>query len=92
MRNTEVATMQPKEQKTVKLYTYEEVEDIFKRKFEQKIQGFGITAIGLLSVLILKDGTFACFAVPFGLWAMITKKNLLMRRLNNEIYRFIKRH
>lgn len=77
MRNTEVATMQPKEQGTVKLYTYEEVREIFKRKIEQKICGAGIALIGLLSVLVLKDGTFACFAVPFGLWAMVSKKNLL---------------
>ena len=54
-----------------------EVTDIFKRKLEQKICGFGLVVIGLLSTAILKDGTFACLAVPFGLWAMTTKKNLL---------------
>ena len=77
MRNTEVAIRQHKEQETVKLYTLEEVTDIFKRKLEQKICGFGLVVIGLLSTAILKDGTFACFAVPFGLLAMISKKNLL---------------
>lgn len=87
MKNTQVATMQPKEE-TIRLYTYEDAISIYKRKqvkriaqklysLEQKIYGFGITVIGLLSVLILKDGTFACFAIPFGLWAMATKKNLL---------------
>ena len=87
MRNTEVATMQPKEE-TIRLYTYEDAISIYKRKqtervyrklhsLEQKICGFGITLIGLLSLAVLKDGTFACFSVPFGLWAMISKKNLL---------------
>ena len=76
MKNTQVATMQP-EEKTVKLYTLEEVREIFKRRLEQKVCGLGITLIGLLSMAVLNDGTFACFAVPFGLWAMVSKKNLL---------------
>ena len=77
MRNTEASIRQHKEQETVKLYTLEEVTDIFKRKLEQKVCGFGLVVIGLLSTAILKDGTFACFVVPFGLWAMMSKKNLL---------------
>lgn len=88
MRNTEVATMQPERKETIRLYEYEEAISIYKRKqvkriaqklysLEQKICGLGIALIGLLSMAILNDGTFACFAVPFGLWAMLTKKNLL---------------
>ena len=76
MRNTEASIRQHKEQETVKLYTLEEVTDIFKRKLEQKVCGFGLTMIGLLSVLILNDGTFACFAAPIGLYAMLTKKDM----------------
>ena len=66
MRNTEVATMQPKEE-TIRLYTYEDAISIYKRKqikritrklcsMEQKIYGVGVAVIGLLSVLVLNDG------------------------------------
>lgn len=76
MRNTEVAIRQYKEQETVKLYTVEEVTDIFKRKLEQKVCGFGLVVIGLLSTAILKDGTFACFIVPIGIYAVLTKNDM----------------
>ena len=83
------ATMQQKPE-TIRLYEYEEAVSIYKRKQkkrimrivqkicdkEQKICGFGLTMIGLLSVLILNDGTFACFAAPIGLYAMLTKKDM----------------
>lgn len=45
---------------------------------KQKLSGAAMIAIGIISVLILADVTFAVIAVPLGLYLMFTKQKVML--------------
>lgn len=44
---------------------------------KQKLLGLALVALGILSVFIEYDATFAVLFVPIGLYLMLTKRDVL---------------
>lgn len=57
-----------------------------KRYFlKQKLSGLVMIAIGVISVMLLADATFAVIAVPLGLYLIVTKEKVMMFKENGII-------
>ena len=57
-----------------------------KRYFlKQKLSGLVMIAIGVISVMLLADATFAVIAVPLGLYLIVTKEQVMMFKKNGII-------
>lgn len=51
---------------------------------EQKIIGLLLIVVSLISVAVLKDATAAVLLVPFGIYAIVTKKDILIHTSDEE--------
>lgn len=51
---------------------------------EQKIIGLLLIAVGLIGAVVLKDATAAVMLVPFGIYAIVTKKDILIHTSDEE--------
>lgn len=51
---------------------------------EQKIIGLLLIVVNLIGAVVLKDATAAVLLVPFGIYAMVTKKDILIHTSDEE--------
>lgn len=81
------------EPESIRLYTLEDAEVILNRKkqfalskkkseaiyfLKQKLCGFVMLLIGALCPIFMDgDATFSLFAIPLGLWLLVTKKRVM---------------
>ena len=46
------------------------------KKVQQKLLGVMAIALGVISIIGFKDGTYALFIMPMGLWCLFTKERV----------------
>ncbi len=51
---------------------------------EQKIIGLLLIVVGLIGTVVLKDATAAVLLIPLGIYAMVTKKDILIHTSSDE--------
>lgn len=54
------------------------------RRTFQKLLGLGLIATTILNIVILHDLTLAILTIPLGLYALFTKKDILVLIKENE--------
>ena len=54
------------------------------RRTFQKLLGLGLIATTILNIVILHDLTLAILTIPLGLYALFTKKDILVPIKENE--------